>query len=147
MQAILRKRVSNSKGVTLVELLAVLVILGIIALIAVPAIAGVIEDSKESSIKSTAINIINAAELYETTKGELPKYENIEGEYIKERKGINWGTTGPTFKKVDNEITISGTATIDDNVSVKFNDATVNMINESEDGDVGTSTDDGGNQK
>ncbi|MDV2581859.1 type II secretion system protein [Alkalibacillus haloalkaliphilus] len=57
----------NQKGITLVELLAVIVILGIIALIAVPAIASVIDDSRYDSAKATAINIIEAAELYSVT--------------------------------------------------------------------------------
>ncbi|MFC0014195.1 MULTISPECIES: type II secretion system protein [Allobacillus] len=139
MQAILRKRIGNSKGVTLVELLAVLVILGIIALIAVPAIAGVIEDSKESSIKSTAINMINAAELYAVTNDVTEvTYDNIKNDYVKERDGITWKTT-PKFDLSGDEIKFSGKATIDDDVTVNFNDATVNDINESEGGDVGTS--------
>ncbi|MFB9974246.1 prepilin-type N-terminal cleavage/methylation domain-containing protein [Allobacillus sp. SKP2-8] len=131
MQAILRKRVSNSKGVTLLELLAVLVILGIIALIAVPAIAGVIEDSKESSIKSTAINMINAAELYAVTNDVTEvTYDNIKNDYVKERDGITWKTT-PKFDLSGDEIKFSGKATID-GVSVTFTNATVNMINESD---------------
>lgn len=157
MQAILRKRVSNSKGVTLVELLAVLVILGIIALIAVPAIAGVIDDSKESSIKSTAINTINAVELYSVTNDLSDNaisdlaHSEIEGEYVKDRDGFEWvasdnttNTAFPTFGvNSDDEITITGTGEID-GVTVTFEKATINDINESDSTTVdGTSTGDG----
>ena len=131
MQAILRKRVNNTKGVTLVELLAVLVILGIIALIAVPAIAGVIDDSKENSIKSTAINTINAVELYMVTNSEddpnKVSHSDIEGEYVKDRDGFNWTET-PSFSLVDGEVAISGEGSID-GTSVEFNNDTINDIN------------------
>ncbi len=131
MQATLRKRVNNTKGVTLVELLAVLVILGIIALIAVPAIAGVIDDSKENSIKSTAINTINAVELYMITNNvgdpSEVSHSDVEGEYVNDRDGFNWDVT-PTFSTKGGEVSISGTGNID-GTTVRFDNYTINDIN------------------
>ena len=54
----------NKKGFTLIELLAVIVILAIIALIATPAVLNIIEDSKESAAKDSAMTIAKAAETY-----------------------------------------------------------------------------------
>lgn len=51
------------KGFTLIELLAVIVILAIIALIAIPIILGIINDSKEQSIKLSVENYLRAVEL------------------------------------------------------------------------------------
>ncbi|MFD1030492.1 prepilin-type N-terminal cleavage/methylation domain-containing protein [Metaplanococcus flavidus] len=66
MKKFMQKKLKNEKGMTLIELLAVIVILAIIAAIAVPAISGIIENSRVGAVKSDAINIINAAELYDT---------------------------------------------------------------------------------
>ena len=60
------KMLKNQKGLTLIELLAVIVILAIVAAIAIPAIGGVIENSRYNAVKSDAINVINAAQLYYT---------------------------------------------------------------------------------
>ena len=62
----------NKKGFTLIELLAVIVILAIIALIATPVVLNIIEDSKESAAKDSAMVISKAAETYymsQTTSG------------------------------------------------------------------------------
>ncbi|MBR7554443.1 type II secretion system protein [Allobacillus sp. GCM10007491] len=137
MQAILRKRVSNSKGVTLLELLAVLVILGIIALIAVPAIAGVIDDSRANSVKASAINMINAAELYATTNtvdiSEV-EYGDIKDKYVKDRSGFTWSSqdSDKPFVDTGTGIAISGIGEIE-NVSVNFTEATINDINDNSD--------------
>ena len=60
----MKKRIKNEKGLTLIELLAVIVILAIIAAIAIPAIGSMIENSKIKAMKSDAVNIISAANLY-----------------------------------------------------------------------------------
>ena len=52
----------NTKGFTLVELLAVIVILAIIALIATPIILGVIEDARKGAAKSSALGYADALE-------------------------------------------------------------------------------------
>ena len=52
----------NTKGFSLVELLAVITILAIIAIISAPIITGVIEDSRTSSFKSSLNGIKKAIE-------------------------------------------------------------------------------------
>ncbi|MGP4071707.1 prepilin-type N-terminal cleavage/methylation domain-containing protein [Piscibacillus sp. B03] len=122
-----RQLLKKEKGVTLVELLAVIIILGIIALIAVPAIAGVIEDSKYNSLKSSAINAIEAAELYKVTNDELPGEDsNLEDYY--DNKGVTW-SDGPRFGESDNGINLSGTIT-DGDVEIVLEGATVTDISE-----------------
>ncbi|WP_339263579.1 prepilin-type N-terminal cleavage/methylation domain-containing protein [Solibacillus sp. FSL W7-1472] len=64
MFELLKKRIKNEKGLSLVELLAVIVILGIVAAIAIPAIGNIIENSRYNAVKADGINVINAANLY-----------------------------------------------------------------------------------
>ncbi|WP_438298189.1 prepilin-type N-terminal cleavage/methylation domain-containing protein [Sporosarcina sp. FA15] len=64
MKKLLKKRLNNEKGLTLVELLAVIVILGIIAAIAIPSIGGIIDNSRVKAIKADAQNILSAGNLY-----------------------------------------------------------------------------------
>lgn len=120
-----RQLLKKEKGVTLVELLAVIIILGIIALIAVPAIAGVIEDSKYNSLKSSAINAIEAAELYKVTNDELPTDLGDLDDYY-DSKGVTW-STAPTFSETGNVIRISGTIS-DGDVEIELSSASVNNI-------------------
>lgn len=54
----------NTKGFTLVELLAVIVILAIILLIAVPNVMGIIEKAKKDAFCSTAKLAYNSVELF-----------------------------------------------------------------------------------
>lgn len=58
-------------GFTLVELLAVIVILAIILVIAVPSIMSTIEDSRLSSLESSAKMIASAAETQKMAKETL----------------------------------------------------------------------------
>ncbi|XKE96059.1 prepilin-type N-terminal cleavage/methylation domain-containing protein [Metaplanococcus flavidus] len=64
MKKFLKKKLGNEKGMTLIELLAVIVILAIIAAIAIPAIGNIIENSRVGAIKSDALNVIAASNLY-----------------------------------------------------------------------------------
>lgn len=57
----MKKWFKNSKGLTLVELLAVIVILGVIAAIAIPALGGTIQNSKEKADVATYDMIRDAA--------------------------------------------------------------------------------------
>ena len=64
MKKMLKKRLSNEKGLTLVELLAVIVILGIIAAIAVPSIGNIIQNTREKAVIADAQNTLASANLY-----------------------------------------------------------------------------------
>ncbi|TFB13896.1 prepilin-type N-terminal cleavage/methylation domain-containing protein [Filobacillus milosensis] len=138
-----RNLLKKEKGVTLVELLAVIIILGIIALIAVPAIAGVIEDSRYNSLKASAINAIEAAELHNLTQGNLPATETDLNNYY-DGDGVSW--TNMAFDEDTNgNIIISGSVqSVDDSsVSITLESATITEINNaSVDGSASTITGD-----
>ena len=72
MRKFIQNKLKEQKGLTLIELLAVIVILAIIAAIAVPAIGNIIENSRIDAAKSDALNVLNAAGLYEAQEGEIP---------------------------------------------------------------------------
>jgi type IV pilus assembly protein PilA len=63
MIKMLKNKLKEEKGLTLIELLAVIVILGIIAAIAIPSIGKVISNSKDKAQIAEAIQIIDAARL------------------------------------------------------------------------------------
>ena len=72
MKSLLKKRMSNEKGLTLVELLAVIVILGIIAAIAVPSIGNIINNSKIKATKADAQTALSAGNMYFIENPEKP---------------------------------------------------------------------------
>lgn len=57
-------KAKNEKGLTLIELLTVIIILGIFAAIAIPATGKMIENSRLKAVKSEALIVIGAADLY-----------------------------------------------------------------------------------
>jgi len=69
MVKILKKRLKDQRGLTLIELLAVIVILGIIAAIAIPSIGNIIAKSEFDASKADAVQIYNAANLYLSSEG------------------------------------------------------------------------------
>ncbi|MBM4762445.1 prepilin-type N-terminal cleavage/methylation domain-containing protein [Bacillus sp. B15-48] len=71
MFQMMKKRLKDQKGLTLIELLAVIVILGIIAAIAIPAIGNIIQNSRVEAARADAVQIINSAKLY-STENTLP---------------------------------------------------------------------------
>lgn len=117
MRQLIKQRIKNEKGLTLIELLAVIVILGIIAAIAIPSISGIIQNSREDAVKADAITILNAAKNYaagndvnvggEITAAQLATYvngvniENFGNDFtvdvVEENGVINYTltTTGP----------------------------------------------------
>ncbi len=65
----IRQKLKNQKGLTLIELLAVVVILGIIAAIAVPSIGNLIQKSRVDAAKADAVQVLNAAKVYVASNG------------------------------------------------------------------------------
>lgn len=96
---LLKKRLKNEKGLTLIELLAVIVILAIVAAIAIPAIGNMLENSRYNAAKSDAINIINAANLYFTEEGSSNEDKVSVEKLLKD----NYLDTAGVFEKGDNE--------------------------------------------
>lgn len=70
----------NSKGFTLVELLAVIVIIAILGIIAIPGVMSNINDSRDASYNIMISNIVTASQsLYEEIEyngSKLYKYDN-----------------------------------------------------------------------
>ncbi|MFC5558753.1 prepilin-type N-terminal cleavage/methylation domain-containing protein [Ureibacillus thermophilus] len=129
MLNLLKKRLKNEKGLTLVELLAVIVILAIVAAIAIPAIGNIIENSRYNAVKADAINVLNAANLYFTenngetsvTVAKLKEQGFLDSEGKIKEGTITKAKGGHKLKASD--ITYSG------NKKVTFNDATIQAIN------------------
>ncbi|MFD0671630.1 type II secretion system protein [Cohnella sp. GCM10027633] len=112
----MKKWLKNSKGLTLVELLAVIVILGIVAAIAVPAIGNTIEKSKDKADVGTYEMIVDAAtrasldkqadgETGAITKGTIETVLKTPG-YLTKFTEQAKGNTAIQFKEV--QVTVSG---------------------------------------
>ncbi|WP_107943078.1 type II secretion system protein [Metasolibacillus fluoroglycofenilyticus] len=145
----LKKRIKNEKGLTLIELLAVIVILAIVAAIAVPAIGNIIDNSRYKAVKSDAINVINAANIYFTdnpnadsvTVKELKDngFLDNEGKIAEEISGTTSTVAkgGSTGVGSAHELT-TGTIDYDGNNDITFSGATIKEINEHDDKTVTT---------
>lgn len=130
MRQLIKQRIKNEKGLTLIELLAVIVILGIIAAIAIPSIGNVIQKSREDAIKADAIQIINAAKMYVAGEGAAESVpvtatsNPLEG-YLDD---VTTFTTYTVNISDSNEITLDGTGS-KGKVTIEFNDASISEIN------------------
>jgi len=113
MKKLLKKRLQNEKGLTLVELLAVIVIIGIIAAIAIPSIGNIIQNSREKAVIADAQNVLAAGNLFFVandgeTEATIDGENNLIPEYLDAAGTLTEVTVSKT---VDGAITISFTGT------------------------------------
>ncbi|SOC38261.1 type IV pilus assembly protein PilA [Ureibacillus acetophenoni] len=125
LKQLLNKRLNNEKGLTLIELLAVIVILAIVAAIAVPAIGNIIENSRIKALKSDAVTIINAAQIY-YTDGKTDAF-TLGGDSATGTEYVQLSST-PTDIEVTKTGEISGSLA-KDGYTLTFTSATVAEIN------------------
>jgi type IV pilus assembly protein PilA len=125
MFKMLKKKLKDQRGLTLIELLAVIVILGIIAAIAIPSIGNIITNSKKDAIRADAKLILNSASLYLTentlvTGDTVISLDDLTPEYI---DGITTIVTGDeyTVHVTAGGLIISGQGT-KDGVTLDFGD-------------------------
>ncbi len=88
---------NNKKGFTLVELLAVIVILALIMGIAVVSIGGVLDSARKSTMKETAVSIINGVRQQLTIANELKAGDYLFTTALLEKGGTD-SPLGGTFK-------------------------------------------------
>ncbi|MEK5056152.1 prepilin-type cleavage/methylation domain-containing protein [Niallia circulans] len=139
MRQLIKQRIKNEKGLTLIELLAVIVILGIIAAIAIPSISGIIQKSKEDAVKADAITILNAAKNYvagnDMAKGgtindeELSSY--VSGVNLEkfDKYTVTVGEGGTTFG-------LNATNVEAGKINITFTNATIEKINNAKKGQI-----------
>ncbi|MEK3764355.1 type II secretion system protein [Solibacillus sp. FSL K6-4121] len=136
MLQLLKKRLKNQKGLSLVELLAVIVILGIVSAIAVPSIGGIIENSRYNAVKSDAINILNAANLYfadDFTKTDVTVSDLKAANYLESTGGFEIKASESTITKgagsTSTSLTTDGGIIFSGSKTVTFTGATISGIN------------------
>ncbi|MEK4494251.1 prepilin-type N-terminal cleavage/methylation domain-containing protein [Ureibacillus sp. FSL W8-0352] len=133
MLKLLKKRLKNEKGLTLVEVLAVVVILAIVAAIAIPAIGNIINNSEIKSAKADVANVLSAANIYFADKGEtngktvgytqLKDYVDTWGvlDEVKESVQVTKGSPNSLSLSDNKTITVAGK-------TVKISGATVDNL-------------------
>ena len=77
MLQLFKKRLSNRKGFTLVELLVVISIIGILAAIAVPRFTDATNSAKIAKIQADLRTIDSAMAIYNAKKGSYPSATQI----------------------------------------------------------------------
>lgn len=142
MLKLMKKRLKNEKGLTLVEVLAVVVILAIVAAIAIPAIGNLIDNSRIKAAKADVANVLSAANIYFTDtsegtadKAKLSEYVDSWGVLGQETvtaitvtKGAPGSGTGESATAASqNKITVTGTIKLGSK-SYTVTDATVDNL-------------------
>ena len=100
----------NKKGFTLVELLAVIVILALIMSIAIVSIGGVLNSARQSTLKETAVSIINGVRQQIIVANELKEGDYVFSKALLE-KGGDKSPLGGEFK-IASEITCNGSGDV-----------------------------------
>jgi len=140
MRQLIKQRIKNEKGLTLIELLAVIVILGIIAAIAIPSIGSIIQKSKEDAVKADAITVINAAKNYVAANGIPASGDNIDQNDLSSYVSNVNLTTNYYVTTTDGsnfELTTSGSVEAGKR-NLTFTGATIKEINEAKITDADT---------
>ncbi|WP_052455887.1 prepilin-type N-terminal cleavage/methylation domain-containing protein [Bhargavaea cecembensis] len=121
-----KNKLKEEKGLTLIELLAVIVILGIIAAIAIPAIGNIIENSRYNAVKSDALNVLNAAQIYysDTNSKEIVTVKQLkDGGYLESQGKIGdedtVSQTSPRKLVTKTAIDYSGSKTVTINATAE----------------------------
>ncbi|RNF40933.1 prepilin-type N-terminal cleavage/methylation domain-containing protein [Planococcus salinus] len=130
MKKFIQKKLKDQKGMTLIELLAVIVIIAIIAAIAIPAIGNIITNSRIDAVKSDALNVLNAASLYEAQEGDIAAAEG--GLTVEELEGAGFLDDAGSIPDDGDVVTgpgLSTTVTVGDDITIEFNNATIQEVN------------------
>ena len=114
----------NKKGFTLVELLAVIVILALIMSIAIISIGGVLNSARQSTMKETAVSIINGVRQQIIVANELKKGDYVFTKALVE-KGGEKSPLGGNFK-IASSLTCDSDKKIGDNICRISADANTN---------------------
>jgi len=104
---------NETKGFTLVELLAVIVILAIILVIAVPKVMSVIEDAKKATLESTAKMIASQAEKQKVQNTVLGNTNAITCKDITNINDVDYASCDIDFENDTAKVTIEGSGKFD----------------------------------
>lgn len=135
MRQLIKQRIKNEKGLTLIELLAVIVILGIIAAIAIPSIGSIIQKSKEDAVKADAITILNAAKNYVAANG-IPESNIPKTDLDTYVSGVDeaFGAYTVTVSADGTTFGLNATSVEAGKIKITFTNATIEQINSAKKG-------------
>ena len=105
------RTLKNTKGLTLIELIAVLVILGIIAAIAIPTIGNTINTQRQNAAEAEWSAIESAARLYiaqNSSETAFAMDDLFNGDYISENVVLESDDTGTVIASSADAFTVVG---------------------------------------